>query len=66
MADTHEDAGSRYVSPGDVAQLFGVSVATVRNWDRDGKLIAIRTPGGHRRFLRADLDALMVTPQDAA
>lgn len=46
-----------YLSIGEVAALFNVTVPTVRNWDRDGKLTAIRTPGGQRRFLREDVEA---------
>ncbi len=36
-----------------VAQYFGVTVATVTRWDRSGKLkSSYRTPGGHRRYSR--------------
>ena len=38
---------------GQVAALFQVSRRTVGEWARAGKLDAIITPGGHRRF-RAD------------
>lgn len=40
---------------GDAAKLRGVSVTTLRRWEADGKLKAIRTDGGHRRYLVADL-----------
>lgn len=30
--------------------MFGVSLPTVVNWTRDGRLKAHRTPGGHRRI----------------
>lgn len=50
---------------GDVARRFGVTVATVRAWERAGKITAIRTPGNHRVFRRADVDALL-TPSTAA
>ena len=35
---------------GDVARIFGVSIGTVRNWERKGVIIAERTLGGQRRF----------------
>lgn len=38
------------LSPGEVAALFGVNPKTVIRWAQEGKLTAIRTPGGHRRF----------------
>jgi excisionase family DNA binding protein len=36
--------------PGQVAALFQVSRRTISDWARAGKLDAIITPGGHRRF----------------
>ncbi len=44
---------------GEVARLAGVTVATVRNWERAGKLKAFRTLGGHRRFRIEDVEALV-------
>jgi len=38
--------------PGEVAALFGVTTATIRNWVRAGTLQATETAGGHRRFER--------------
>ena len=47
------------LSIGEVAKAFGVHVATVRNWDRDGRIVSIRTPGGQRRFRRSEVIALL-------
>lgn len=42
------------------AAVLGVSVNTLRNWERSGKLVAYRHPvNGHRLYRRADLDALL-------
>lgn len=38
------------------AKLLDVSIETLRIWDRSGKLIAIRTPGGQRRYRVEDLE----------
>jgi excisionase family DNA binding protein len=38
-----------------VASLFCVTPKTVTRWAEAGKLRAIRTLGGHRRFLAADV-----------
>lgn len=46
------------LTAGQVAQAFGVSIKTVREWDEDGKLPAARTLGGHRRWDR-DLGRLV-------
>lgn len=40
----------RKLTVGQVADLFGVTVPTVRRWADDGKLKATRTLGGDRRF----------------
>jgi excisionase family DNA binding protein len=44
--------------PGQVAALFQVSRRTVADWARAGKLDAIITPGGHRRFRATQVRAL--------
>ena len=47
-----------FIPIGEVAAAFGVTVATVRNWERSGRIAAVRTPGGQRRFRRVDVEAL--------
>jgi excisionase family DNA binding protein len=44
--------------PREVATVFGVRVSTIARWAREGRLSAVFTPGGHRRYRRADLQAL--------
>ncbi len=46
---------SEWVSLRQAADLLGVHPATVRNWADKGDLPSRRTPGGHRRFRKADL-----------
>ena len=43
----------------EASKLLGVHPATVRQWSDEGKLATFRTPGGHRRFSRADIDRLL-------
>lgn len=40
---------------GDAAKLKGVSVDTLRRWEKSGKIAAIKTEGGHRRYRVAEL-----------
>lgn len=49
------------LTTGDVAALFAVTPETVAAWADAGKLPSFRTPGGHRRFLPADVDELRKT-----
>lgn len=50
------DAPDRLLTPSEVAQLFRVNPKTVTRWARAGKLTAIRTLGGHRRFRASEID----------
>jgi excisionase family DNA binding protein len=44
---------------GEVAEFFGVSTDAVRHWTKTGKVRSFRTPGGTRRFWRADVESLI-------
>ena len=44
---------------GEVSRALEINEATLRQWADRGRLPVYRTPGGHRRFLRADVEALM-------
>jgi putative resolvase len=47
---------TRYVTPREAMQILQVSEKTLREWDRTGKVLAIRTPAGHRRY---DIDSIL-------
>jgi excisionase family DNA binding protein len=49
------------LTPREVARLLHVDPKTVTRWADAGKLGVIRTPGGHRRFDRAEVHS-MATP----
>ena len=44
---------------GETARRLGVSVDTIRRWESAGKIAAIRTPGGQRRFPAAEVARLL-------
>lgn len=44
------------MSPGDTAELFGVSAKTVSRWAADGKIGYVTLPSGHRRYYRKDVE----------
>ena len=46
------------LTPAEAAALLGVDAKTVSRWARAGRLVAIRTLGGHRRFLEHEVRLL--------
>lgn len=40
------------------AALLGVHPNTLRRWEREGKIAAARTPGGHRRYSIEEINRL--------
>ena len=42
--------GTAWLRVADVAEMLGVSVNTVRRWTDAGRIVAYRSPGGHRRY----------------
>lgn len=49
------------LTPAEVAALFRVDPKTVTRWARAGKLTAIRTLGGHRRYRQSEVMSLLKT-----
>ncbi len=48
------------LSIGELASAIGVSIATLRRWDKAGKLApCLRTVGGHRRYLLSAVFAVL-------
>jgi len=45
-----------WLSLGEMAEEIGVHPSTIRKWADNGSLPVHRTPGGHRRFLRSEID----------
>jgi len=49
------------LTPREVAALFHVDAKTVTRWAEAGKLHAVRTLGGHRRYRANEVYALLET-----
>ncbi|MGA1159114.1 MAG: BldC family transcriptional regulator [Candidatus Nanopelagicaceae bacterium] len=47
------------LTPSEVATLFRVDPKTVTRWAKAGKLTAIRTLGGHRRYRSSEVNSLL-------
>lgn len=44
---------------GQAAKYLNVSVDTLRLWDKSGKLLSLKTPGGHRRYDKTQLNSFI-------
>jgi excisionase family DNA binding protein len=53
------DGGDTLYTPGEVAAIFRVDPKTVTRWAAAGRITSIRTPGGHRRFRKSEVDRLV-------
>ena len=54
QSDTDEEI--EWLSLSKAAALLGVHSMTLRRWSDGGRFPSYRTPGGHRRFSRQDID----------
>ena len=48
------------LTPSEVASMFRVDPKTVTRWAKAGKLSAIRTLGGHRRYSESEVRGLLL------
>ncbi len=46
-------------SIGKTAELLGVTIQTVRNWEEQGKIKSIRSVGNHRRFSEDEINRIL-------
>src|SRR5687768_3603426 len=52
-------APPEWLTLGQAAKYLGVAQSTMRKWSDLGRVPAFYTPGGHRRYRRADLDQFL-------
>ena len=60
MHDNLENIGKndKLLSIGEASEYLGVSIDTLRRWEKKEKVKSYRSPGGHRYFRKNDLDTL--------
>jgi excisionase family DNA binding protein len=59
--ETTDDA---LLTPSEVAAMFRVNPKTVTRWARAGKISAIRTLGGHRRFRASEIQRFLAQVEE--
>jgi excisionase family DNA binding protein len=58
------DEGTLWLRLGEAADYLGVHPVTLRRWADERRIACIRTPGGRRRFLQADLDDFVTSSRN--
>ncbi|HKA22077.1 MAG TPA: helix-turn-helix transcriptional regulator [Blastocatellia bacterium] len=51
------------LKPQDAARLMSVSYPTLKQWIYNGKVHSVRTPGGHHRIPRSEIERFSKTTQ---
>ncbi len=54
-------SSTTWVGLGEASILLGIAPGTLRRWADDGRIPVFTTPGGHRRFSRSTITALLPT-----
>ncbi len=57
-------AHNELLTPAEVAVMFRVNPKTVTRWARAGKISAVRTLGGHRRFHADEIRRFLAEVED--
>ena len=63
MPGTPASTDDPWLALGAASRLVGVGPDTLRRWADSGKVESYTTPGGHRRFLRSSLEAMVNAPR---
>ncbi len=61
MTERLEQDTKAWLSSSEAAALAGVSVSSLYRYELMGRINAVRTPGGHRRFRREDVETLLTS-----
>jgi excisionase family DNA binding protein len=55
--------GTLWLTLGEASRMLGVDPDTLRRWADNGKVEVLKTPGGHRRFLRESIEEMLPRPR---
>ncbi len=57
------DQRPEWLTVGEASRALGVDPDTLRRWSDTGKIAVFQTPGGHRRFTRDSIQAMLPRPR---
>ena len=63
MQTKHASFDAEHLPVSAAAALIGISADTLRRWEKVGRISAVRTPTGHRRFRRDEVLALLTSTE---
>ena len=66
MSDIQGYETDQRIPVGEASRILGVSITTLRRWEREGRITPGRTPGGQRRYSVADIEALISSGEPPA
>ncbi len=52
------------LSIGKAAKKYSISRTTLKEWVTEGKLSLVKTPGGHHRFVEAEIKQVLGIKED--
>ena len=58
----NDSSQNQFLSSAEAARVLGVHAASLKRWSDQGRIDCVRTPGGHRRFRRADVERFAQQP----
>jgi excisionase family DNA binding protein len=56
--EMNANLGKKLLSIGEASKYLGVSIDTLRRWEKKGRIIPFRSPGEHRYYSKDELDLL--------
>lgn len=60
---------SPFLTPGEVAELYGTTAETVRRWAKEGLIPSVVMPSGRRKYRRDEIESALADagiPSEAA
>lgn len=64
MASSH-NYDDEFIPIGEASLASGFSISTLRRWEKQGRITVYRTPAGHRRYRRSDIESLLTNEASA-